>query len=294
MKTRQPAKFLQLFILLLTITGLSATAQQFAWQADLPVTPDSGFYNIPVTPALVAKSNGADLRDIRIYDQQKVVSYILGCDSNQFIALPAPVITPVKEAPATKTVLHLQFAAASLIKQLQFQINTPGYYYRIAYITDDWQSGIASGERFALATGQANTVKLRTPVKTTECYIVIENEDNQALKVQAVRAWQAAYHLTTWLEKGKSYVVKTGNPALSVPVYDLPYFAGKLPARIPVLKADNIIAAPGVITAKPTTVANEEPTIFKTKGWIWAGIIGIIILISLLTIRLLRDMRENK
>lgn len=294
MKTRQPAKLIQLFTLLLTITGLSATAQQFAWQAKLPDTPDSGFYNIPVTPALIAKSHGTDLRDIRIYDQQKVVSYILACDSNQFVALPAPVITPVKEAPAAQTVLHLQFTDACLIGQLQFQINTPGYYYRIAYITDDWRSGIASSERFVLATGQTNTVKLREPLKTMECYIVIENEDNQALRVKSVNVWQRAYHLTTWLEKGKSYVLKTGNPGLYAPVYDLPYFAGKLPARIPVLKADNIIAATGVIAVKPTTVAKEEPTIFKTRGWIWAGIIGIILLISLLTIRLLRDMRENK
>jgi hypothetical protein len=294
MSTHQPAKFICLFTLLLAIAGLSAKAQDFAWQAALPVIPDSSFYNIPLTPEIISKSHGTDLRDIRIYDQQHVVSYILSCEDSTMEQLPAPTIKTVTGAPAGYTILQLDFPGEYILRQLKFDVATPGYYFRIAYLTTDWRSGLATGARFTLATGRFNALLLPDPLKSKTCFVVIHDEDNAPLKIGTVSAWQYAWHLIAWLEKGKSYLLKTGNPQAKAPVYDLPYFAEKLPAKIPILQAGNITAIPAVINAQPTHATTKEPTIFKNKGWIWTGIISIILLISLLTIRLLKDMREKK
>lgn len=298
MRTKRTAKFFYLFIGLLMLVVHATSAQQFQWQAALPATPDSGFYKIPLTREFIAKSNGTDLRDIRIYDQEKVVSYILSEDS---IAerLPVPVITWVKDAPAGYSILQLQFKEAYLLKRLKFEVTTSGYYFRLAYITTDWTSDLHADyksieDKFKLSTESGNSISLHRPIKTTTCFLVIRDDDNQPLVINSVQAMQETYYLTTWLEKGKHYVIKTGNPEVTAPKYDLPHFTGKVPVSPPVLVTGNIKVIPFVIPAQSTPAAIDKSTLFKNKGWVWASLIGITTLILLLTMRLLKDMREKK
>lgn len=293
MRTRRPVKFIQLFTFLFAITGiLPARAQQFTWQAALPAIEETGFYNIILNPAFVAKSDNKALTDVRVFDGETAVSYILQHDS-QYVALPAPVITTRNDASSRRTIIQLQFKEEYLIQQIKLTVATPAYYRRYLFITKD-TGDIASYEEFAIASNQPAPLRMLKPIKAKQCYIIIRNEDNPALQFKAITALQQHIYLTAWLEKGKSYLLKTGVADLPAPVYDLPYFANKLPGKIPTLEAGNITPIPAVIKSTPSRTAETNSTVFKSKGWIWAGIGSIIVLISLLTIRLLRDMRERK
>lgn len=292
MRTRRPVKFIQLFILLILPTGiLPASAQQFAWQAALPVINETGFYNIPLSPDFIGKSHGTGLTDVRIFDQETAVSYILRQDS-RYVALPSPVVTTRNDASSRQTIIQLQFKDEYLIQQLKLVVATPAFYKRDLYITQD-TIYTCHHEEFSIISGQPASFKLLTPLKTKQCYIIIKNEDNPSLQIKDITALQKHVYLTAWLEKGKSYLLKTGQPDLPAPVYDLPYFANKLPDKVPALETGNITPVPAVIKNIPRT-ADVSPTVFNSKVWIWIGIGIIIALISLLTIRLLRDMRERK
>lgn len=298
MNNQRIVKCLYIFTWLLTVAVSTVSAQHFQWQAALPVTPDSGFYKIPLTTDLIAKSHGTDLRDIRIYDQGNVVSYILNKEAGHEW-LPVPAISRVKDAPAGYSVLQLQFREACLLKGLKFEVATPGYYFRQAYITTDWASDLHTNfesreNKFRFSSDSINSITLRQSIKGTTFFLVVLDEDNQPLDITSTIAWQDTYYLTAWLEKGKHYVLKTGDPELTAPRYDLPHFAGKVPASIPTLVAGNITADPAVIPAQPTPATTDQPTWFRNKGWIWISIIGITILILLLTIRLLKDMQEKR
>src|SRR5688572_25064521 len=124
MRTGRPVKFIQLFTFLFTITGLlPASAQQFTWQAALPAVPETGFYNVALSPEFVAKSRrGATFADVRIVDGETVVSYILQQDTGQYEVLPAPVITVNNDTSSRRTVIQLQFKEAYLIDQLKLTI----------------------------------------------------------------------------------------------------------------------------------------------------------------------------
>jgi hypothetical protein len=280
-------------MLLFIITGiLPASAQQFAWQAALPAVSETGFYNIVLRPEFVAKSHDTTLGDVRIFNGETAVSYILRHDT-QYAILPAPVITVRNDASSRETIIQLLFKEAHVTQQLKLTVNTPAFYKRSLYVTDD-TSFTGHHEEFTAISGQPVSFKLLVPLKTKQCYIIIKNEDNPPLQIAGVTALQKQVYLTAWLEKGKSYLLKTGDPDLPAPVYDLPYFANKLPEKIPSMETGNIKAIPAVIKNEPSPATETSSTIFKSKAWIWTGIICIILLISLLTIRLLRDMRERK
>lgn len=293
MRTGRSVKFIQLFTFLFIITGiLPASAQQFTWQAALPAIEKTGFYNVILHPEFVAKSHDTALTDVRIFDGETVVTYILQHDS-QYVALPSPVITTRNDAVSKQTILHLQFKEEYLIQQLKLTVAGPAFYRRSLYVTEDAGS-IDHCEQFAIVSGQPASLRLLTPLKTKQCYIIIRNEDNPALEIKDITALQKQIYLTAWLEKGKNYLLKTGDRDLPAPVYDLPYFANKVPGNITTLETGNITPIPAVIKSTPSRTAETNSTVFKSKGWIWAGIGSIIVLISLLTIRLLRDMRERK
>jgi hypothetical protein len=293
MRTGRSVKFIQLFTFLFTITGiLPARAQQFTWQAALPAIEKTGFYNVILRPEFVAKSHDTALTDVRIFDGETVVTYILQRDS-QYVALPSPVIATRNDAVSKQTILRLQFKEEYLIQQLELTVAGPAFYRRSLFVTED--SGSTDHcEQFAIVSGQPASLRLPTPLKTKQCYIVIRNEDNPALEIKDITAFQKHIYLTAWLEKGKNYLLKTGDRDLPAPVYDLPYFANKVPGNITTLETGNIAPIPAVIKSTPSRTAETNSTVFKSKGWIWAGIGSIIVLISLLTIRLLRDMRERK
>ncbi|PSL31901.1 hypothetical protein [Chitinophaga ginsengisoli] len=293
MRTRRPFKFFQLFAFLFIITGiLPASAQQFTWQAGLPAISETGFYTISLHPEFIAKSDDTALTDVRLFERETAVSYILRHDT-PYITLPSPVITTRNDAAHRRTVIQLQFKEEYLIEQLKLTVATPAYFKRYIYITKD-TSSMTPGQEFALVSGQPAAFKLYTPLKTRQCFIIIKNEDNPALQVKDISARQQHIYLTAWLEKGKSYLLKTGVPDLPAPVYDLPYFANKLPERIPMLEAGNITPIPAVIKNMPSPAAETHSSVFTSKKWIWVGICSIIVLIALLSIRLLRDMRERK
>lgn len=293
MRTKRTVKFIQLFTFLFAITGiLPASAQQFTWQAGLPAISETGFYSISLQPAFIAKSDDTALTDVRLFDRETAVSYILRRDT-PYVVLPSPVITTRNDATSRRTVIQLQFKEEYLIERLTLRVATPAYFKRYVYITED-TTGITPGQEFVLVSGQAAVFKLHTPLKTKQCFIIIKNEDNPALHVKDISAWQQHIYLTAWLEQGKSYLLKTGVPDLPAPVYDLPYFANKLPDKITMLEAGNITPIPAVIKNMPSPAAETNSTVFTSKVWIWAGICSIIVLIALLSIRLLRDMRERK
>ncbi|SHL89408.1 hypothetical protein [Chitinophaga sp. CF418] len=293
MKARRPIKFIQLFTFLSIITGiLPASAQQFTWQAGLPAINETGLYNITLHPEFIAKSDDTALTDIRIFDRETAVSYILRRDT-PYVMVPSPVITTRNDAASRTTIIQLQFKEEYLVEQVKLTVAIPAYFKRYLYVTED-TSGLTPPQEFALVSGQPAVFKLYTPLKTKQCFIIIKNEDNPALQVKDITVWQQHIYLTAWLEKGKSYLLKTGVPDLPAPVYDLPYFANKLPAKIPVLEAGNITAAPAVIKNMPLPAAETNSTVFTSKRWIWTGIVSIIVLITLLSIRLLREMRERK
>jgi hypothetical protein len=226
----------------------------------IPVT-DYHYYRLLINDSTTAPLNFIKLGRYNIISRE--VSYL---------PIPSPKLIKNK----------LQFDASYLINKLSFTITAPALYHRQATLST------ASGpvQQFTLVSGQPAEVVLDNAVKGNEFYLFIDNEDNPPLQISTINAWQANVYLTAYLEKGKTYILKVGDSTLSIPKYDLSYFTDTVKADIPVLHAGKLtrnINAPEIVY-----------TFFKNRYWIWAGIIGINILLGTLAFFMFREMERKK
>lgn len=121
--------------------------------------------------------------------------------------------------------------------------------------------------------------------KTQDILLVIENGDNPPLKVNKVNTQCRMQQLIAYLEKGKKYTVLGGNDSVTAPNYDLAVFRDSIQASSPLLQHKAI-------------TQNETATVAASSGnknwWIWPGIITALLALSLLTHRLMNDIKKAK
>jgi hypothetical protein len=121
--------------------------------------------------------------------------------------------------------------------------------------------------------------------KAQEFLVVIENGDNPPLKVNAINTQCRMQQLIIYLEKGKSYIMLGGNDAIAAPNYDLALFKDSIADSPPIMQHK------AVISNNEATVANNTS---NKNWWIWPGIVAALLVLSLLTHRLMNDMKQAK
>jgi hypothetical protein len=245
----------------------------------IPAT-DYRFYRL-----LINDSATAPLNFIKL-GQYNIVS-----GEARYLPVPAPKL--IVNNADKQTVLQLQFAAAYLVNKLSFTITAPALYHRqatlnIAIKTSKGVNYIPQ-QQFTLSSGQPAEVVLDNAVKGKMLYLFIENEDNPALKIDSIHAWQANIYLTAYLEEGKSYILKIGDTTLLPPKYDLSYFTDSLGAAIPSLHTGKLTKS-----LTPGLVPPVFSGMFRNRYWIWAAMIAISTLIGTLAYLMIRELDKKK
>jgi hypothetical protein len=113
---------------------------------------------------------------------------------------------------------------------------------------------------------------------------LIENGDNQPLKISGGKAYQLNNYLTADLEVGKEYTLKFGNPELSFPDYDLKYFQENIPSTIPLIVI-------GEISELNSDQQVIQPSPVKNKIILWIVIGVIILFFGILAVKMVREMK---
>jgi hypothetical protein len=228
--------------------------------------------------------NDSATKPINIFE---IGLYNLIAKEASYIPVPSPSLTKLKEITPKQTVLKLEFSEAYSIHKLTFDITSPNLYHRSATLSTARGNTYIPQQQFTLTSGQPVQIILNNAIKEKTLYLFIENKDNPPLQITDIKAWQLNTYLTAYLEKGKSYMLKTGDSSLQMPEYDFNYYNSLV--NIPTL-------TPGIlrITATQEKSVIITPSIFKSKIWIWAGIAGINLLIGLLVFKLIKDMQKQK
>ena len=122
--------------------------------------------------------------------------------------------------------------------------------------------------------------------KAKNIVLQIENKDDAPLKIAAATTWQEKQFLVSWLEQGKQYSVIAGSDNAAAPHYDLSKFRDSIPTVLPELQLGNFTA----ITATSAVVVQKE----ASRGyWLWLVIIGSVGVLSLLTYKLMKDIKKT-
>lgn len=211
--------------------------------------------------------------------------YDVGHENATWLDLPAPTVVQT-DSIDKKSYVKIAFQASQYIDRIKFNISGPDNFLRQAKIctrtTNNEKSYYPVITAFELRSNRTNEVLLDS-FFGKELYLIIDNRDNPPLSVESVDASQIRRTLITHLQKNMNYVLRFGDKNASLPDYDLKYFNDKLTIHPKVLKVG------AVERIEFDKVQDEE--FFTTKLWVWAAVIGMVLLLAYFSVRMIKDIK---
>lgn len=125
--------------------------------------------------------------------------------------------------------------------------------------------------------------------RTEEIRMVIENKDDQPLKLISCTVFQLKSHLVGKLDASQNYSIQFGNDTLPRPEYDLIYFQNEIPKELPELSVYSLLEKPKEedLEEKIAMPFLENPVA------IWSLIGLVILLLGYVSVKMLKDVKQN-
>ncbi|MVN90472.1 DUF3999 family protein [Mucilaginibacter aquatilis] len=237
--------------------------------------------NFPASTYRYIKIQVNDKKEAPIYILQAGI-YLKQQSRPQYDQLPNPHFT--QKNSADTTYVSINFDKPYRVDKLNLKFEGAKYYNRrvqVYSITGRIREWI--GE---LNLSAANTGDLLFVAKSRKLELVIYNEDNPALTLQAVKAYQLQQSIVAYLEKGVKYTLLAGNPNAVAPRYDLQYFTDSIDHVLPAVGYSDITPYGSINSTK-----KPESTIPVWIIWV-AGAAALLILL-LLTLKMTREIGKG-
>ncbi len=209
------------------------------------------------------------------------------------IAYSKKTVTEIKAEK--KTQIHVVFENTNFLDQIHFSISNPKLYKRYATIYKIVSEKIKHkfvNQKveiigFELNSDSQNTFNLAS-LHEKDFYIEIQNDDNQPLEIKDIEFSQVPVYVIADLKTNENYTVKTGNPDLMAPVYDISNFKNSISSNLPIAEILDI-QTPKIATE---VVAKKE---FWQESWfMWVCICVAAIAILYFTSSLIKDMKKSE
>ena len=203
--------------------------------------------------------------------------------NNTYDSIPSPQVIQ-KDSSDKRSYVYLSFKDCYQVDNINLTISGAKYYKRRIEVYDN------NTINPALAIDSISSVKqtdIEVHCKTYRLLIVIENRDNEPLKIVGATAQQLHTSLTAYLEKDKTYTLFFGDSTAFAPSYDLQYFNDSIGSNILPLGVKNIQRLPAGEAALDKQ--NEE-----SKWLLWLLIIGVLLLLIYFSFRMIRDISKKK
>lgn len=191
--------------------------------------------------------------------------------------LPSPVVhQQVKEKA---TYVDIVFNDHYQVDQLSIKISKPKYFKREATVYD----GNSLLGSFAISSGSPIIIPVHS--KSNQLRLKIDNQDNQALTIDSIQAFQLIRSLISYLDKGTSYDIFFGDSAATAPNYDLAAFSDSAGKNITILN-------PGIVQKiNSLTPDKDKKDHNKLLLWIITGIILVILLF--VTLKMTKEVNKK-
>jgi hypothetical protein len=212
-------------------------------------------------------------------------------DAGEYIAKPAPLTylqvpsgTFTKKDSNKVTYLTIKLNDNYLVNRLHLTISGPKFYKREVSI---YQVNKYGNELVCVAGLNSNLKEdVFISARTNKLLLQIENGDNLPLDIKDIKVYQAEHYIVSYLEKGKVYKLFTGDENAAMPQYDLKFFTdsirnAKLITVGPVTRNDARVNSP--------VISRRDYSMF-----IWIAIIVSALLLSWLTLKMVKEVNNNK
>jgi len=228
---------------------------------------------------LVNDKNKAPVKFLEagIFTEQSVASFYSPISGSQF-----------SKVDSNKTsVVTIRLNNNYLVNRVDLTIAGPKYYKRdVAIYQIDKQ-----GRQLA---GNAELNSAKKPIlfinaKTNNLQLEIDNGDNTPLDIKDVTLAQADQSITAYLEAGQSYRLLTGDANSMAQVYDLKFFVDSIQNKVPEINHGEVKYNAAFGTPTPKAPRHDYTMV------IWIVIISALLLLTLLTIKMAKEVNvKNK
>lgn len=222
----------------------------------------------------------------------KIGYYDTYSESGKYIEVPKMTVSQEDSVKLKKTFVKISFGTEQLIDKLDLEIQGPAYYLRKASICELKKDSIKKRkshtyfeplQELELRSNEPNTLYF-SGLRTKEIYLIIENEDNQSLKINSVKGYQLNNYLTAYLEADKKYVLKFGDEKLGTCNYDLKYFQDSIPQNTPLITT-------GGITELMKNEVQEGSSWSKNKTILWVVMGLVVVLLVMMSVKMIKEMK---
>jgi len=167
------------------------------------------------------------------------------------------------------------------VDELVLHVSSPKYYTRNVSVYD-----ISRGHEDLLTTDIINSRKpnaLSFSSKTNRIRIDVQNGDDNPLVIDGIDVFQLARSAVAYLEKGHQYHLLAGDSTANEVSYDLTFLHSKPMSKFPSLSHSPVYKNPAFITFTVVPHRNFTPLL-------WGAIIVVLIVLSLLTWRMVKEL----
>jgi hypothetical protein len=205
-----------------------------------------------------------------------------------------PKITLEQLAEHKVTLVHVVFDHAQLISEFQFDIGAPNHYNRDVdmFVQVPYRYKKKDGIReqniqsFTLSSQQTN--HFFEPFFEKDFYFRIDNRDNPPLEIKNIIFKQKLQWVAADLKSGVRYTIKTGNPKMTAPEYDLAFSEAKLHGELPEAKITAITHA-----ASASGNGTVVKSVWQQPWFLWLCILIAALAILYFTTSLVKDMKRE-
>lgn len=186
--------------------------------------------------------------------------------------------------------INIELSKRLPISYLKIDVDASYDYYRpimIKYVSDSvkTQNGYVYNYR-TLTNGTLNSIENNvfafenTVVKKLK--IIVNNQDNEPLKIKNVTVKGNVYNLDIRFTEPATYFLTYGNSNVYRPNYDIERFVSKTPDTISSLT----LGEEQIIYKKPTS---KNSPLFQNKIWLWIIIVLMVALLGWFSIKMMKS-----
>lgn len=189
-----------------------------------------------------------------------------------------------------QTVIDLDLRTYHRLSEVSILIKNGFDYYRpvaISYVADStrtekgWLYSYRTLSQDILNSMEENTFTFESTT-LSKLKIRIDNGDNQPLTPVDIQVRGFNYYLIARFTEPASYYLTYGNTSAQATRYDIGMFKDKIPDNLSTVQTGN----QELIATSSTT--SGEP-FFKNSLWLWAVMIGIILMLGYFSLRMIRN-----
>ena len=201
-----------------------------------------------------------------------------------------PAVRIFQQNSGKYSYVRITQSAAFHFDEIQLKITGVKYFYRNVglYIPSSANHSFRNPGQLQQSFIISNNSTLQYKIPTVNAavfYLVVSNEDNLPLKIEAVKTFNSYLFATAYLEKENKYELILDNTAATAPLYDLQQLDIGAAASLPEATIGNIVAI-----SQP--VVNGKK---KDDNWmVWLAIAAASLVLSFFTFKLVRDMNKER